>query len=153
MRSARALVTPADTRPRVKPCRHQRTFSSSPSRLLHATRMLITTRWRLIPLVWNRVYAPPCSTLIHVEYRLEVTCCRKLISAPNHTCNPIPGRGFYGLANPFTTATPGISACIVSAGRDPPTLAGRSPARPCWKQATLGLRPEAAPHLRATCSW
>ena len=55
MRSTRGLVTAADTRPRVSPCRHQHTFSSSPSRLLHATRMLITTTWRLIPLVWNCV--------------------------------------------------------------------------------------------------
>ena len=65
---------------------------------------------------------------------------------------PYPVVGSVGLANPFTTATPGTSACIVSAGQDPPTLAGRSSARLCWRQATLGLRPEASPHLRATCS-
>ena len=152
MQSGQVLVTPADTRTCVQLCRHQRTFSSSPCRPLHASRMFFPQGGSSHPLVWNRVHAPPCGTLIHIECRLEVTCCRRLTSAPNDTFNPIPGRGFDAFANPFTTATPGISACIVSTGRDPPTLAGRSPARPCWKQATLGLRPEAPPHLRATCS-
>ena len=69
-RSARVLVTPAGTRTRVKPCRYQRTFSSSPSRLLHATRMLIFARWRLIslglePRLCPRRVAPPYTWKLH----------------------------------------------------------------------------------------
>lgn len=100
-----------------------------------------------------RLYpAQPCSTPPTANIDSELPVAEHWLLLRTTHATPYPVVGSVGLANPFTTATSGVSACIVSAGQDPPTLAGRSPARPCWRQATLGLRPEASPHLRTICS-
>ena len=92
--------------------------------------------------------AAPCPRRIPARNHklMNIDYCSRTTNATRY-----PVVGSMGL--PIHSQLQRLEFLHASVQQDPPTLAGRSPARPCWKRATLGLRLEAPPHLRATCSW